>query len=80
GWFLKTTGLSDTFTFDDYLEYYSEGVVPMFAVNPKGRLKVFTAEEKILPGKDWAVTGLVPPAESGRGDHKNKGKIAKASG
>jgi NhaP-type Na+/H+ or K+/H+ antiporter len=72
GWILKTTRLSATFDFSDYLKFYGEGIVPMFAVNPKGKLKVFTVEEDVLPQKGWAVLSLVPPVESGRKSEAGK--------
>ena len=63
GWVLSKTGLTETFRYDDYLQRYSSGIVPMFAITPKGKLQVFTTDKAILPQPGWSVISLVPPDE-----------------
>jgi len=63
GWVLRKTVLTETFKFDAYLKLYSNGIIPMFAITPKGLLKVFTVDEKMSPTAGWSVISLVPPDE-----------------
>ncbi|MDX2495489.1 MAG: sodium:proton antiporter [Desulfuromusa sp.] len=63
GWFLRNTGLTDTFSYEDYLKLYIAGIVQMFAITPKGELRVFTDEDAMSPLSGWSVISLVPPDE-----------------
>ncbi len=60
GWVLSKTGLTETFGYDDYLRLYSGGIVPMFAITPKGQLQVFTTDKAMVPLAGWSVISLVP--------------------
>jgi hypothetical protein len=37
--------------------------VPLFALDPKKRLHIFTAEQKVVPGPDWKVLSLIEPED-----------------
>ena len=63
GWVLSKTGLTETFGYADYIRLYSGGIVPMFAITPKGKLQVFTTDKAMLPLAGWSVISLVPPDE-----------------
>jgi CPA1 family monovalent cation:H+ antiporter len=53
---LRTTRLTDTFTYPDYLQKAPR--IPLLAIDPGGRLHVFTAETEVQPGAGWQVVGL----------------------
>ena len=44
---VKRTGLTDEFSFDDYLEHYRETALPLFVVRESGRVTVLEAEGKV---------------------------------
>ncbi|MEE9493808.1 MAG: sodium:proton antiporter [Gammaproteobacteria bacterium] len=58
---MRETKLTENFTFDDYYQRYYQKAVPMFAINPKGKLLVFTSEEPISPQAGWRLLSLVIP-------------------
>jgi hypothetical protein len=39
----------------------------LFAIDPKGRLEVFSAENPLDPGPGWAVMALIDPASEKTG-------------
>ncbi len=57
---VRTTHLTENFTFADYLEKYQGKVIPLFAVTPKDHLRVFTAGDELAPQPGWSVVGLLP--------------------
>ncbi|MBU0665162.1 MAG: cation:proton antiporter [Proteobacteria bacterium] len=59
GWKVRSTTLSQTFDFAAYQLQYGQGAIPLFAVTPKGRIEVFTAEEQLSPQPGWTVIALV---------------------
>jgi NhaP-type Na+/H+ or K+/H+ antiporter len=56
---IKSTQLSDEFTFEQYLEKYGERVVPMFAIDNKQRLQIFVSNGKMKPESGWIITGMI---------------------
>lgn len=60
GFKIRSTPLTDSFSFDDYRAHYRDGALPLFAVTPGGRIHVFEPEHSIEPGADWTIIGLVP--------------------
>lgn len=54
---LKTTPLTDKFSFKDYLEQCEEQRIPLFAITPGGRIHVFTAENDFSPKAEWKIIG-----------------------
>jgi NhaP-type Na+/H+ or K+/H+ antiporter len=63
GWVLRKTGLTDIYGYEAYLRSYAGGIVPMFAITPNGKLRVFTAAEAMRPLAGWSVISLAPPDE-----------------
>ncbi|HET6564519.1 MAG TPA: sodium:proton antiporter [Xanthomonadales bacterium] len=55
---IRTTQLTDEFDFEAYRIAQSKGSVIMFAINDKGRLKVFSSREQLLPESGWKVIAL----------------------
>ncbi|MBL1141356.1 MAG: sodium:proton antiporter [Proteobacteria bacterium] len=56
---LKSTQLSDEFTFEQYLEKYGDRVIPMFAVDNKQRLQIFVSNGEMKPESGWTITGMI---------------------
>ncbi|MCL7486718.1 MAG: cation:proton antiporter [Desulfobulbaceae bacterium] len=65
-WKIRSTKLTETFTYDSYKKKYGGGSVPLFAVSPKGELAVFTVEKEVDPAPGWKIVSLVP--ENGEQD------------
>jgi NhaP-type Na+/H+ or K+/H+ antiporter len=56
---LKSTQLSDEFSFEQYLEQYGERVIPLFAVDNKNRLHIFVSNGNMKPESGWTITGII---------------------
>ena len=56
---IKQTNLSDSFSYQDYLEQYGKRATPLFAVNAKRQLRFFTREEDFAPDAAWIITSLI---------------------
>jgi hypothetical protein len=57
---IHTTRLTEQFDFGAYRERYGREIVPLFAIDRKGFLRVFTASNNLRPAPDWKVTSLFP--------------------
>ncbi len=62
---VKTTALSEAFDYQAFVRQHWKLAVPLFAVDPKGRLRAFGLSEDLEPGPDWRVVALVMPAPEG---------------
>lgn len=56
---IKSTQLSDEFTFEQYLEKYGERVIPLFAIDSKQRIQIFVANGKMKPESGWTIIGMI---------------------
>ncbi len=56
---IKTTQLSEEFVFADLLAQ-SRGLVPLMAIDPKGKLHCFTHDHWLQPKPGWKVISLSP--------------------
>jgi CPA1 family monovalent cation:H+ antiporter len=56
---IKSTQLSDEFTFEQYLEKYGERIIPLFAIDTKHRIHIFVTDGKMKPESGWTVMGLI---------------------
>ena len=54
----KLVQLSNHFTFEDYLQQNNGSNIPLFAIDLKGKVSVFSPQEKITPGEGWRVISL----------------------
>lgn len=59
-WQIRETLLTDEFGFDDLLRAHDD-IIPLFAISPKGRIEVMTADTDLHPGEDWKVLSLTGP-------------------
>ena len=57
---IRSTTLSESFGFQAYQERYAHKAIPLFAVDTRGRLRVFTAEQELSPAAGWTVLALIP--------------------
>ena len=58
---VKTTQLSDEFTFEDFLDKYDRQAMVLFVVNTREHITPVKSMEAIKPEKDWTLVSLVPP-------------------
>ena len=57
---IRVTHLTESFTFEAYMEKYQGKAIPLFALNPKGHLRVFTPHSELRPLPEWNIIGLLP--------------------
>ena len=56
---IKSTQLSEEFTFEHYINKYKEGIVPMFAIDDKQRLHVFVVNGEMKPEPSWTIIAMI---------------------
>ncbi|MGM0767829.1 MAG: cation:proton antiporter [Pseudomonadota bacterium] len=61
GYTVKTTQLSDEFTYEDFLEKHQHQALVLFVFDGKGRVTPVLKMEDVQPESDWALISLVPP-------------------
>ena len=59
GWVLKSTKISDEFSYEDMKKHYNEQIIPFFLINENGKLTVSTIENPIEPQSGDTVISLV---------------------
>jgi NhaP-type Na+/H+ or K+/H+ antiporter len=63
---IRTTKLTDEFGFDEYYKKYFGRAVPLFAINPRGKLIVYTAGTTLDPGSGWSIISMIEPSVTER--------------
>lgn len=58
---IRQTSLSEAFGFEQFCAKYGERATPLFAIDPKGRVEVFTDEMNFAPKAGWVVLALIDP-------------------
>lgn len=66
---IRATQLTEEFSYKEYREKYGKGLIPLFVIDWRGQLQVFTAENKPDPSPGWTVISLLP-AEDKPADQK----------
>ena len=61
GAIVRSTKLTEAFDFHTYYRKYFRRAVPLFALDPRGRLRIFTADKDLTPGAGWTMLALVAP-------------------
>ncbi len=61
---IHDTQLTDDFGFDDYNDQYQKKAIPLFAIDGRGRLRPFTAEDSPKPSAGWTIVALVQASEA----------------
>ncbi|UGB37920.1 cation:proton antiporter [Frateuria soli] len=62
GWRIKSTRLSQTFGWSDFIERNGAQLVLLFGVDEKGNLRVASAKRLLEPKAGWLAIALTPPA------------------
>ena len=73
---IHATHLTEDFGFEAFRELYGDQAIPLFAVTPRGNLRLFTTDDELIPGAEWDVVALLTPEgletrESQRKPRKN---------
>ena len=61
---IRSTALTDSFTYADYLQQNGKEAIPLFLVNGKRRVIWVMAGEKIEPKNNWSVVALFKSSET----------------
>jgi hypothetical protein len=61
---LESVRITEEFDFKAYLAVENRQVWPLFAVDTKDRIHVFTSETQPEPKAGWSVIGLIKEEES----------------
>ena len=64
---IRATPLTASFDFAAFRNKWGEQAIPLFALDPKSLLRVFSTRETLQPGPGWIVISLLPPAEAAKG-------------
>ena len=56
---IKTTNLTEQFDWDQYLALNQKNVIPLFAVDAKSKIKVFSPDSFFSPTSGWKIIALV---------------------
>jgi len=64
GAIVKTTKLSESFTYEDYKAQYNKRLVPLCAILPDGTLEIFNSLKTVTPKSDWKVISLITKSDS----------------
>lgn len=62
---LRTTQLSESFGFDEFLDKCRDRCIPLFALDNKKELHIFTSDHIVEPKPGWTVISLIAPENSG---------------
>ncbi len=57
---MKTTKLTENFSFAALLATHGPEMVPMFAVDAREHIHVFNVKEKLTPQAGWSIISLAP--------------------
>lgn len=61
GYVVKTTQLSEAFSYDDFEAQYERQALLLFVIDNRGRIQPVTGALEKKPGKDWTLISLIPP-------------------
>ncbi|MDT0582140.1 MULTISPECIES: sodium:proton antiporter [Alteromonadaceae] len=56
---IKTTGITESFSFEAYKEQYKERCLPLCAIDTEGRLQIYTTSSEIKPKPGWKIISLI---------------------
>ena len=66
GYTIRTTSLTANFDFAAFREKWDDQAIPLFALDPKGTLRVFSVRESPQPSRGWTLISLMPPVDASR--------------
>ncbi len=81
---IRETKLTESFDFDAYYKKYYKRVIPLFAIDGKGRLRVFDAEHDLKAGPGWIILSLIKKQDEAKPEREpdktvNEGEPPKPS-
>lgn len=56
---VRTTQLTDNYSFDNFREQHGKRAIPLFAIDPKEKLHIFVAGGKLHPQSGWTLISLM---------------------
>jgi len=62
GWNIKSTRLSTTFDWSQFIQQHGTATVLLFGVEEKSVLRIASSKRELQPKPGWTVVALVPPA------------------
>lgn len=62
-WAIRSTRLTESFTYKDFFRMSKEQAIPLFAISPNGTLEIFSVENQPVPLANWILLSLMPPQE-----------------
>jgi NhaP-type Na+/H+ or K+/H+ antiporter len=77
---IRGTQLSETFDYASYREKYGKGLIPLFALDGRGELRVFYVGGELEPAPGWTVVSLLPPEDEKREQNSHKETAASGPG
>ena len=60
---IRTTRLTETFTIEDYKETYGNRATRLYALDPQGKIHIYTISHEIALQADWQLVSLIAPEE-----------------
>ncbi len=57
---IRSTRLSREFGYHDFIHAHHAKAIPLFALTPKGDLRIFSSASKLEPKPDWVLLSMVP--------------------
>jgi len=69
---IRGTQLTEAFDFASYREKYGKGLIPLFALDGRGELRVFYVGGELEPAPGWIVVSLLPPEDEKREQNSRK--------
>ena len=61
---VHSTLLTESFDYKSYRQCHQNRAIPLFAINPKGQLHVFSTEHSPHPSTGWTLLSLIPKEEN----------------
>jgi NhaP-type Na+/H+ or K+/H+ antiporter len=77
---IRRTNLSESFDMERFQQRYGARAVPLFAIDPRDRLEVYTAEAAPQPGPGWSVVALIDPEPAAAANAVSSGADPAAAG
>ncbi|MCU7553367.1 cation:proton antiporter [Alteromonas sp. ASW11-19] len=60
---VKTTRITEEFTYEDYLETYGARVTPLIGLDQDNRIHTFLTDDELQPEAGWRIISLIVPEE-----------------
>lgn len=73
GYTVKTTQLSEAFTYEHFQNQYEHQAILLFVIDPRERIHAVTTESNLKLEKGWVLVSLVPPQKPKERKEKEAG-------